>query len=180
MMQQEIAPALRELGFKGSGQSFTLPSVTHWALLGFQKSAWGDAREVQFTVNLTVVGKRAWEDARAERPYLGARPAPNTGYGFPTWGERIGLLLPEGTDLWWSVAADSSTVSVVEGVLAAIRDYALPEMRREIAVRPTPAHPGDGPGPPSAPWSRSRRSRDTPHTGAGESDSPCLAGASVE
>ena len=137
MMQREIAPALRELGFKGSGQSFTLPSETHWVLLGFQKSQWGDSREVTFTVNVTVVEKRAWDDERAKRPYLGGeRPAPNTIYGPPVWTDRVGFLFPAGTDLWWPVKAGSSTATVANEVVAAIRDYALPEIARQIEGAP--------------------------------------------
>jgi hypothetical protein len=132
MMQREIAPALRELGFKGSGQSFTLPSHTHWALLGFQRSRWGDSKEVRFTVNVTVVEKRAWEELRATRPHLGARPSPNVREPAPAWTERIGLLLPAGTDLWWPVPANASTARVADEVVAAIRDYALPEIARQI------------------------------------------------
>jgi hypothetical protein len=132
MMRDKVAPALRELGFKGSGQSFTLPSDSHWALLGFQKSAFGDSQEVRFTINLTVVGRRAWDEATAARPYLGTRPAPNVSHGPPAWSERIGFLLPERTDLWWSVPAGASTDTVVEDVVTVVRDCALPEMRRQI------------------------------------------------
>ena len=57
MMKEEIAPALRRLGFKGSGQRYELPSPTHWALLGFQKSAYSDSPEVRFTVNVTIAGR---------------------------------------------------------------------------------------------------------------------------
>jgi hypothetical protein len=136
MMQEQVAPALRRLGFKGSGQTFTLPSDTHWALIGFQKSVWGNSHELRFTVNLTVVGKQAWESARVERPFLGARPTANTSYGFPTWRQRIGFLLPERLDLWWPVVAGSSTESAAEEVIAAIRDYALPEMNLQVEGAP--------------------------------------------
>ena len=39
MAKNEIAPRLRELGFKGSGQKFRLPSDTHLLALDFQRSA---------------------------------------------------------------------------------------------------------------------------------------------
>jgi hypothetical protein len=34
MMREQVAPKLRVLGFKGSGQKFVLASDSHWALLG--------------------------------------------------------------------------------------------------------------------------------------------------
>src|SRR5439155_1336209 len=56
MVKDEIAPALRELGFKGSGQRFTLPSETHWALLGLQKFTWSDRDRVDFYRGDELVG----------------------------------------------------------------------------------------------------------------------------
>jgi hypothetical protein len=56
MLRDEIAPELRAAGFKGSRQSFDLPSESHWAVLGFQKSAWSDRQRVTFTVNLRGSG----------------------------------------------------------------------------------------------------------------------------
>jgi len=63
-MRDEIAPALRELGFKGSGQVYLLPSETHWAMLSFQKSASSDAAGVRFAVNFDVTTKQEWEHRR--------------------------------------------------------------------------------------------------------------------
>ncbi len=40
-----ISPALRTMGFKGSGGRYQLPSEDQWALLGFQKSTFSDALE---------------------------------------------------------------------------------------------------------------------------------------
>ena len=76
MMREEIAPELRRMGFKGSGQSFILPSEAHWVLLGFQKARASYAEYVRFTVNVTAVSKRAWVEARSERSYLSERPNP--------------------------------------------------------------------------------------------------------
>ncbi|RPE41173.1 uncharacterized protein DUF4304 [Streptomyces sp. Ag109_O5-1] len=56
MMRTQIAPALRALGFKGSGQIFELPHPASWALLGFQKSAYNTARHVEFTVTARQPG----------------------------------------------------------------------------------------------------------------------------
>jgi hypothetical protein len=57
MLREEVAPALRELGLRGSGQRFRLPSESHWALLAFQKSQWSDADEIRFTVNVMTVSE---------------------------------------------------------------------------------------------------------------------------
>jgi hypothetical protein len=49
MLQSTIAPRLRALGFKGSGQVFELPDERFWALVGFQKSVSSDRSKVKFT-----------------------------------------------------------------------------------------------------------------------------------
>ena len=136
MMREQVAPRLRMLGFKGSGQRFTLPSETHWALLGFQRSAWGDSNEGRFTINLTVVSKDAWEASRADRPHRGPSPAPNAFEGAPAWEVRIGMLASERFDSWWPVRAGEPTERVAGEVVRAVDDYALPEMRRQIAGSP--------------------------------------------
>src|SRR6266508_1633339 len=55
MLRDHVAPALREMGFRGSGQNFSLRSDSHWALLDFQKSQWSSEDKIAFTVNLPVV-----------------------------------------------------------------------------------------------------------------------------
>ena len=78
IVKDSLSPALRQLGFKGSGGRYSLPCAHCWAQLGFQKSVYSDAEEVQFTANLQVVNTSDWAEARTERPYLPERPAPGT------------------------------------------------------------------------------------------------------
>jgi hypothetical protein len=132
MMQGRVAPALRDLGFRGSGQVYALPSDSHWAQLGFQRSAFGDSRVGRFTINLSVVTKAAWAERSRQKSDGRDRPVANSKYGPPVWCERIGRLLPEGEDRWWSLPAGAPTDAVAEEVIVAVRDYALPEMRRQI------------------------------------------------
>lgn len=136
MMREEIAPELRQMGFKGSGQSFTLPSETHWVLLGFQKSRASNAKDVLFTVNVTVVSKRAWVEARSDRSYVPERPSANIFYGPFAWQRRIGDLLPDRQDRWWTVDTRVSMESVKVEVVDAIRTYALPAIERQVAQKP--------------------------------------------
>jgi hypothetical protein len=77
MMREQVAPALRGLGIKGSGQSFANPSERYWALIGFQKSRRSSSAVLEFTVNLTVVSRAAsvlasrrdrWWSVAADRP----------------------------------------------------------------------------------------------------------------
>lgn len=148
MMREQVAPQLRALGLKGSGQRFTLPSETHWALLGFQRSAWGDSNEGQFTINLTVVSKDDWEASRADRPHRAAIPSANTFEGAPAWQKRIGMLMPDQLDRWWTIGAGQPTEHVAADVVSAVTQYALPEIRRQISGSPD----ARAPHPASEQW----------------------------
>ncbi|MFE4409798.1 DUF4304 domain-containing protein [Streptomyces sp. NPDC056821] len=132
MMRAQVAPGLRALGFKGSGQIFELPHPSSWALLGFQKSAYNTAGHVEFTVNVTVAGKAAWAEARERQPHLPARPSPNVVYGPAAWHSRIGRLLPTARDTWWTISPKSDQSRVARDVMTAITDYALPAIRARL------------------------------------------------
>jgi Domain of unknown function (DUF4304) len=134
MMREQIAPALRSLGLKGSGQSYSIPSEKHWALIGFQKSGASSAAAVKFTVNLTIQSREAWAKAYEDSPWIGKKPSPNVRSGAPGgWTSRIGHLLPTPRDHWWWVEPDRPTAPVADEVVAAVRDYGLPEMRQRMA-----------------------------------------------
>src|SRR5438093_6746629 len=100
MLRLAIAPGLRALGFKGSGQVYEPPDEQYWSLLGFQRSVASDRHEARFTINLSVAEKAGWAEARREHSYYPVKPNPNIHCGFE-WYERIGSLLPEHKDHWW-------------------------------------------------------------------------------
>ena len=131
LVKDTLSPALRALGFKGSAGRYSMPCSDCWALLGFQKSAYSDAVEVQFTINLLVVNKSAWNAARQEAPHLPERPTPTTWYGEPAAQARIGDLTPEGEDKWWRVYSPANMAAVGNDVLHDITEYALPWLRHQ-------------------------------------------------
>jgi Domain of unknown function (DUF4304) len=57
LLKSLIAPGLRAIGFKGSGQNYRLSSDDHWAMLAFQKSTSSNATHVRFTANVLVVSR---------------------------------------------------------------------------------------------------------------------------
>jgi hypothetical protein len=134
MLRSQVAPALRDRGFKGSGANYSLPSDTHWALIGFQGRSDNSSERVRFTVNLKVVAKAAWQSTFEQKPYIGAKPTANIGSAGDEWWERIGLLMPEHNDRWWELIRDRPTDRVAAEVLAAIDAYGLPAMRERMAA----------------------------------------------
>ncbi len=134
LVKDSLGPALRGLGFKGSGGRYSMPCSGCWALLSLQKSAYSEPAEVQFTVNLLVVNKSAWDAARQERPHLPERPAATTFFGEPTSQVRIGHLAPGGADKWWSVCSEGDMKTVCDDVLHDVGGYALPWLRRQMCA----------------------------------------------
>ena len=112
-----------------------------WALLRFQSSIRNSAHEVQFTINLAVIGKAKW--ARAQRwwrerwPEAKAlEPVPLAGAMYPgeasfAWDRRIGHLTPENHDFWWIIDSEDSVAIVAESAVNAVRSYGLPALLRE-------------------------------------------------
>lgn len=129
MLRDRVAPALRDLGLKGSGQTFIAQSEDCWLLVGFQKSAYSDSSLVTFTVNVTAANKAAWAAAQTTRPHLPNRPSPNVFYGSFIWQSRIGNVMPGGKDHWWRLDPHTDPAALAEAVIEAIRDFALPAMR---------------------------------------------------
>jgi hypothetical protein len=132
MVKTHLAPGLRALGFTGSGRNYELRCAEHWAMLGLQASQWSDSNELRFTVNLLVVSREVWERESAQRPYLGAKPTPNTHPGVFAWWARLGSLMPEGEDKWWSIRVGEKAEKLAAEVLQAIEVYGLPAMRARL------------------------------------------------
>jgi hypothetical protein len=132
MMRDEIAPALRSLGFKGSGQAYFLPSETHWALLSFQRSQLrSTAERIEFAVNYDVTTTEEWDERRRTR---GAPERPSGSWlGLRTIVDRG----PHGGGLqhWWELRVGSPVQPLAEDVVTRITNEALPEMQ-ELTERP--------------------------------------------
>lgn len=106
-------------------------------MLGFQSSMASNADSVKFTINLLVVGKQDWDDARQRSPHLSAIPSPNT-LGLHRYAQRVGQLT-HGRDHWWRLYASHDPEPLVAEVTAALREVALPTLRRELLdQRPGP------------------------------------------
>jgi hypothetical protein len=130
MLRSAIAPALRALGFKGSGQTFELADERFWAFLGFQKSLSSDRSVVKFTVNLCVIDKAQYSKAREEASYLPAKPTPNV-RGGRGWWERIGRSSLRDMTSGDAPRGDP-TVALAKQVVLAIEAHGLPAMRARM------------------------------------------------
>ena len=130
LVRDLLAPALRDLGFRGSGRTFVLTDDHSWAVLGIQRSTSNRGGSVVFTVNLTVARKDEWERGGERWPFLGARPSGNSRYPVGTFA-RLGSLMPNHTDHWWTMGTMPPQQLSAE-VVQAIRLYGIPWLRANM------------------------------------------------
>ena len=134
MLRYQIAPAIRAEGFKGSGSEYALPDPDYLAMLGFQRSTYSNGDELKFTVNLKVVSRSAWADARSEISYLPVSPRVNVRYsGAPEWTTRIGLLMSQPHDHWWTLRAEDDPLPIAGEIMVVVRTLAIPALRDQIS-----------------------------------------------
>jgi hypothetical protein len=142
-LRDQIAPDLRAMGFKGSGQAFRIPNETgDHALLGFQFAKWNHTELARFTANVSFYGAGEWDSARAREPWLGLAPTPNSNYQVG-WEERIGFLLqPYPHDHWWAITGDLEEARLVaRDVVAVVRADLLPQLQARLRRTRPPATP---------------------------------------
>ncbi len=135
MVRDIISPPVRSMGFKGSSGRYELPSDDHWALIGLQKSTANQPNYVKFTLNIAVVQKAVWDEARYANDQLPARPRVDINYGVtygaPGFYRRLGHVMGIG-DKWWVIEFGRRSRSIGREVAEAIRDHAVPAMLREM------------------------------------------------
>jgi hypothetical protein len=134
MIKLGVRPRLKALGFTGPGTTFVWPSTVCFCQLGIQRSQFSNRDALKFTINVTAADRTAWELARQTKPYLPVKPSPNTFYGIDFWQRRIGKLLPEGEDKWWTVEANQDWGLLADEVVDAVTQVALPGLRQRAGA----------------------------------------------
>jgi hypothetical protein len=137
ILRDRVAPALRRLGLKGSGQAYTLPDDDHFAQIAIRKNWHSTAEVIEYSLDFSVVRRAAWADLFADQPRRGTRPpTPSEYVGVEgAWQASIDRLSPDDREFWWAVTAQDDPDAVATRIVDAIRDYGLPAMRSAIAGR---------------------------------------------
>ena len=132
LLRDEVAPALRSVGLRGSAGRFAVPSTTHWVQLAFQKSQWSERDSVEFTVNTSVIARDAWSSMVAHDPWLGKDPSPTSSIGPPAVQSRIGSLRPGGGDHWWELTTGGPVEPILDDVMRDLFCLALPWLAAQV------------------------------------------------
>lgn len=123
-----LSPALRDMGFRGSGGKYQLPSESHWSLIELQKSAFGDRSDMTFTLNLFVVPRDSWMQTGKRVSIQGLRPESGT-YRDGFERARLGMLAgSDDRDHWWSLQPDTDLAALSRTVLTDLERVGMPWM----------------------------------------------------
>lgn len=121
-----VADFLQQRGFGRRGAIFFRVRAGNWALIELQKSQKTSADAVVFTVNVGVVSERL---ARFFSIPLKPNQLPESSEWH--WRRRLGFLLPEGQDKWWTLRP-STRVEEVSHEMEGALELALPEIERHL------------------------------------------------
>ena len=144
MLEEQVAPQLREWGFAGEGETYEFPSDTWFLRLAFVPASWNTVTRFQFDVNVIAVSKEAWDQWRGSESSLPEVPDPAVYYAhdFDTNGglmSRLGEFKRNGTDLRWTVYDQTDPTPVAADVLARILRRVVPVFTSRADVRRKPA-----------------------------------------
>lgn len=163
LVKERIAPGLRQLGWRGSGQTYRLPNAAgHHVMLGLQRDRWNTRNRVSFTLNVSVITRAGWQQWPGTSENSGA-PSANSYYGSAGWQQRIGLLLQPPGDYWWRVWGEQDVEPVAAEVLALVQAVVQPQVQARL----------DGVDPPPAPawtWTAPHRDDETDLAALSETD----------
>ena len=116
---RETAKLLAAAGFKRKGVHLHRKVDGLFHGIHFQASQWGTAAEGKFTVNLIVTSPVLYTEWIGH-PF----PANPASALFPIQ-MRIGSLMPERRDYWWTVGSETDSSSLAIEVAGTIEHYAL-------------------------------------------------------
>jgi len=134
-MLKEVAAALASHGIKKRGRDLVWQSEECWAVIHFQKDRADLLEEQKFTVDVGIASKRIlrFDGISVDR-------APHAHEC--CWRRRLGQVLKNPTDLWWSITDHWSFRNAVDEVIDLILKEALPAMKQLMEDRALVRLPG--------------------------------------
>ncbi len=122
LVREHIRPLLSLHGYKRYGNTYLLYKDEIWRLINFQKSTKSTRHEVLFTINLGISSQLLYNfyNETIKRPKIEDCH----------FRERIGFLLPQHKDKWWTINANSNLVDLNEEIFSSTEHYIVPELEK--------------------------------------------------
>ncbi len=114
----EIHPVLRKLGFRKQAYSFYKSVADLYHVIFFQQGRSDTLCEGRFTINLGIASPEVmaiWQGEKATK---------DISRNILLY-ERIGFLMPEGSDVWWAIGPDTNLSALADGVRNALMGHGL-------------------------------------------------------
>ena len=115
----KTAERLAAAGFRRKGLHLHRKVGELFHAIHFQASQWGTSDEGKFTVNLIVTAPFLYTE------WIGSPFPVNPASAMFPIQMRIGSLMPQRSDYWWTVAADTDISSLAREVAAAVDSCAI-------------------------------------------------------
>ena len=120
-----LSAVLRPQGYRKSGATFRQQRVDTLCIVSLQSSSASTSVHAKVTVNLGVHVPRLQDPQRPE-----AKPSIWSAH----WRERIGFLMPEHEDIWWSIRTAADAASVATVIARNVEQHGLPALDRVASV----------------------------------------------
>ncbi len=124
IIREELAPLLREVGFRKKARNFHREHADRIDVINVQASRHNDASSAKFTVNVGVYYPAIAEMSDA----LPVKGAPKE-YDC-TVHSRIGALGEDRRDFWWTIEPSSDDASIAKDLAQNVRVYCVPWFER--------------------------------------------------
>jgi len=120
-LKGEAKPFLHDRGFMVTrGGLFSRSSAEMVHLIEFQRSSKSTAAQVIFTINLAAASRVLWRHAGIDA----RTPSLDSGH----WKQRIGLLMKDPSDCWWTASDQESLKRAGADALVALEAFGLPAL----------------------------------------------------
>jgi hypothetical protein len=117
---------LKPRGYVKGGSAFRLRNSDTICIISLQGSASSTSTLAKVTVNLGV-HVPALQDPQ--------RPEKNPSVSSSQWRQRIGHLMPENEDIWWSIHSAEEAMSVATVIARCIEQFGLPALAEVSTVQ---------------------------------------------
>lgn len=134
-----LRDSLKRRGYSKSGSTFRLRNPDTISIVSLQSSNSSSSSLVKVTVNLGVHIPALQDPQRTEK---------NRSISSCHWRQRIGSLMPEKNDVWWSIQTPEEASSVATAITRAVEQFGLPAVEQvsTVAALKQLWESGHGPG----------------------------------